>query len=61
MSEGITEFLHPGEYERLEQLLLDNLSQYAPELRRLLDNVNGHWGYEDGIYRSGRTHILQQV
>jgi len=40
-----------GDYERLERALLENMRQRAAELRALLEEINGHWGYEDGIYR----------
>ena len=39
------------ECERLEKILLANMQQQAPQLRELLERVNSHWCYEDGIYR----------
>jgi hypothetical protein len=42
--------LYP-DYERLERALLANMRQRASELRELLEQVNDHWGYEDGLYR----------
>lgn len=51
MSAQTTEYPRPEERERLERILLENLRLQEPELRKLLDEVNDHWGYEDGIYR----------
>jgi len=39
------------ELQRLERILLLNMRQHAPELRRVLEEANGEWCYEDGIYR----------
>ena len=39
------------EYLRLERTLLENMRQRVTSLRQLLEQVNDHWGYEDGIYR----------
>jgi hypothetical protein len=54
----------PTEYERLESLLLLNLKQQAAPLGELLEQANGHWGYEDGIYRfyhqSFKVFMLQE-
>jgi hypothetical protein len=31
--------------------LLNNIKKVLPELKELLEKVNGHWYYEDSIYR----------
>jgi hypothetical protein len=36
---------------RLERVLLENMRKQASDLRTLLEKVNGHWVYEDGLYR----------
>src|SRR5437588_6564160 len=51
MSEQKTAASIRSEYERRERSLLENLREHAAKLRELLDWVNDHWGYEDGIYR----------
>ena len=51
MSKQKFEFLQPDEHDRLERQLLENMRQQAAELHEALDRINGHWGYEDGIYR----------
>ncbi len=43
------EYIPLEELQRLEKVLLLNMRQHAPELRRVLDNANS--SYEDGIYR----------
>ncbi len=45
------EFLSRDEEKRLERILLQNIRQHAPELRRVLDEANDEWVYEDGMYR----------
>ncbi|MGD0696503.1 MAG: hypothetical protein ABSB82_16910 [Terriglobia bacterium] len=45
------EYVPPEEKRRLEGILLQNMRQHASELRRVLENVNSEWCYEDGIYR----------
>ena len=39
------------EKRRLDLILLNNMKQNAAKLREILDHVNGHWVYEDGLYR----------
>ena len=39
------------ELQRLESVLLLNMRQHAPELRRVLEDASSEWCYEDGIYR----------
>ena len=34
-----------------EQRLISNIATARDDLFRLLEEVNDHWGYEDGIYR----------
>ena len=34
-----------------EQLLLANIKQRVPELEKLLQHAQSHWGYEDCVYR----------
>jgi len=33
------------------QKLLNSIKKNLPEIKRLLDEVNSHWNYEDPIYR----------
>ena len=40
-----------AEYLRREKLLLDNMRQHLPALKQLLETMNDHWGYRDGVYR----------
>ena len=47
----MAKYLTPEEYDRLEPLLLANMKGQATALRELLEKMNGHWGYEDGVYR----------
>ena len=51
MSSGEFEFLQPRERDRLELFMLRNLRERAGELRKLLEEISGDWGYEDGVYR----------
>lgn len=38
--------------DRPEVLLLwKNLRKARPQLKKMLDGIQGHWSYEDGIYR----------
>jgi len=46
-----TEHVPLHEQQRLERILLDNMRQHEPELRRVLEDINSEWCYEDGIYR----------
>lgn len=41
------EYVPPKEQERLGGILLSNLRRHAPELRRVLEEVNSEWCYED--------------
>ena len=47
------------------QQLFANLRASLPELKKLLRDCQGHWGYEDGIYRfyhnSFKVYALQQT
>ena len=45
------EYIPFEEEKRLAGILLMNMRQHAPELRRVLENANNEWSYEDGIYR----------
>ena len=60
------QFSYPSEETclRLTGLLLKNMKRKAKTLRKLLDDVNDHWGYEDGLYRfyhqSLKVYYLQQ-
>ena len=37
--------------QSLERLLLSRLKNRKAELQKLWEELNGHWGYEDGFYR----------
>jgi hypothetical protein len=64
MAGSKSEFLRPDQRERLELVLLRNLSEHAAELRKLLEETSGHWFYEDGVYRfyhqSFKVFFLQE-
>jgi hypothetical protein len=45
------------ELQRLEGILLQNMRQHEPELRRVLEDVNDSHCYEDGIYRYYRQSL----
>ncbi|MEX0774692.1 MAG: hypothetical protein WD042_03140 [Phycisphaeraceae bacterium] len=49
---------------RLTDVLLANMKREAERLARLLEEVNGHWAYEDGLYRfyhqSLKVYYLQE-
>ena len=49
---------------RLERILLQNIRHQSPQLQALLERVNCHWAYEDGLYRfyyqSFKVYGLQQ-
>jgi hypothetical protein len=45
------EYVPLEEKKRLEGILLLKMRQHAPDLRRVLENVNSEWCYEDRIYR----------
>lgn len=36
---------------RRENAVLEKIRAAAPQLRLALERANGHWGYEDGMYR----------
>ncbi|HEY2084310.1 MAG TPA: hypothetical protein VGI88_16135 [Verrucomicrobiae bacterium] len=43
--------IKPEERERLERLLLQRLKDKKSELRAMLEEMSGHWHYEDHFYR----------
>ncbi len=45
------EYIPLRELQRLEKVLLLNMRQQVPELRRVLEDVNSEWCYEDRVYR----------
>jgi hypothetical protein len=47
----MSRYLKPEEQQRLERLLLERLKRRKAELQTLWEELNGHWGYEDGFYR----------
>jgi hypothetical protein len=46
-----TEYIPLEEKQRLESILLRNMRQHEPELRRVLEEATSESCYEDGIYR----------
>ena len=46
----MSRYLKPEKQQRLERLLLERLNQRKAELQELWEELNGHWGYEDGFY-----------
>lgn len=51
LERGMSRFLKPEEQQRLDRLLLERLKQRKAVLQELWEELNGHWGYEDGFYR----------
>ena len=51
LERGMSRYLKPEEQKRLERLLLERLKQRKAVLEELWEELNGHWGYEDGFYR----------
>jgi hypothetical protein len=52
--EDVFEEIPPRGYKKIQELneeLLQNIKRNLPELKKLLKDVNGHWTYEDGLYR----------
>lgn len=49
--EMLSRMLKPEERNRLERLLLDRLRERKPELEQMLQEMSGHWTYEDYFYR----------
>jgi hypothetical protein len=47
------------------QEFLQNIKAHLPDLRELLEEISGHWSYEDGVYRfyhqSFKVYALQTV
>ena len=48
--------MHEWKIERLERekaikALPASLNKHLPEMKKLLETANSHWGYEDAIYR----------
>jgi hypothetical protein len=57
LQEGL-DAIHPRRPEsyfekihRLNGVLLSNIKRNLPELEKLLEEINGHWWYEDYVYR----------
>jgi hypothetical protein len=40
---------------KLIDILLNNIKANLPKLEKLIEDVNGHWVYEDAIYRAYHT------
>ena len=51
LERAMSHYLRPEEQQRLERLLLERLKQRKAVLEELWEELNGHWGYEDGFYR----------
>lgn len=66
MSEAMNRF-HEREARRREseQRLIENIATARDDLFRLRDTMNGHWEYEDSIYRfyhqSFKVFLLQEL
>jgi hypothetical protein len=62
--DGLRPYESPKAKLRLESVMLANMRGRLKELRELLERVNGHWVYEDGMYRfyyqSFKVFPLQQ-
>ncbi len=43
--------VEPEEQLKIDNELLANIKAHLPELEKLLEEMNSHWGYEDPIYR----------
>lgn len=44
-------YMSPEEKRWLDEILLNNIKQNLTDLQELLERMNGHWIYEDGLYR----------
>jgi hypothetical protein len=51
LEEALRRVLKPGEQNRLELLLLQRLKEHKPGLEQMLQDMSGHWTYEDHFYR----------
>ena len=51
LERAMSRYLNPEEQKRLERLLLERVKQRKATLQELWEELNGHWGYEDGFYR----------
>lgn len=49
--EALRRVLKHGEQNRLELLLLQRLKERKPGLEKMLQDMSGHWTYEDHFYR----------
>ncbi len=49
--ELLSRLLKPEERDRVEHLLLQRLKERKPQLEQMLEQMSGHWTYEDHFYR----------
>jgi hypothetical protein len=49
--ELLSRLLKPEERDRVERLLLQRLKERKPQLEQMLEEMSGHWTYEDHFYR----------
>ena len=49
--EMLSRLLKPEERDRIECLLLQRLKERKPQLEQMLEEMSGHWTYEDHFYR----------
>jgi hypothetical protein len=51
--------------DELDRLLLQRLKEYKPELDSMLQDMTGHWTYEDPVYRfyhqSFKVYYVQET
>jgi len=55
LEEMLRRRLGPEEHRRLERLLLQRLKERKPALTAMLEEMSGHWTYEDHFYRYYHT------
>jgi hypothetical protein len=51
LHEWLARRLKPAERDRLTRLLLQRLKERKPQLVQMLEELSGHWTYEDPFYR----------
>lgn len=49
--ELLKRLLKPEEQDRLTRLLLQRLKENKPRLEQMVNDMSGHWSYEDPFYR----------
>ena len=61
MEEMLSRTVTPEEHGRLERLLLQRLKERKPELAAMLEEMSGHWTYEDHFYRCDHAGFMIEM